>query len=67
MENYLKAFLMCSQCTRQREEEYGNGWRCPYIHKRVQSHTDAEKCDGFLLPMGHDRMWDNQEKIMLDN
>lgn len=49
---------------RQRRKENGEEWFCPYICKRVSSDTEA--CDGFLFPLRHDRMWDNQEEIMID-
>ena len=60
----MGAFRMCEKCTRKRVEEKGDSWHCPYKRKKVYSDTDA--CEGFMPPLGHDNMWNNQEEIVLD-
>lgn len=62
----MRSFRLCAQCIRQRKKEYEDSWLCPYKGRIVYLDTDAESCEGFMLPFGHDRMWDNHEKIVLD-
>lgn len=62
----MRDLKFCAQCNRQRKDEHEGNWFCPFIRRIVCLDTDAESCEGFMLPFGHDRMWDNHEKIVLD-
>ena len=62
----MRSFRFCAQCTRQRKDEQEDSCLCPYKGKYVYPDTDAAACEGFFLPIAHDRMWDNQEEIVID-
>lgn len=62
----MRHLRFCAQCNRQRKDDHWDSWLCPYKGKTVYSDTDAEACEGFLFPIGHDRIWDDKEAMVFD-